>query len=155
MKNIITETDEKDRENYFLNILRIISNFLIMIIIHAIVIFFFEFENFFIVVLLINESVVILGKFLKMKERKENKLDYTDSDEKSESDSDSDNEREELLYKRGKKCLRRWMIFIIYHYLFPIISSYILLFIENKELYSIAKYTLVIPKILVALWLTR
>ncbi len=41
MKNIITETDEKDRENYFLNILRIISNFLIMIIIHAIVIFFF------------------------------------------------------------------------------------------------------------------
>ncbi len=155
MKNIITETDEKDRENYFLNILRIISNFLIMIIIHAIVIYFFDFENFFIVVLLINESVVILGKFLKMKERKENKLDYTDSDEKSESDSDSDNEREELLYKRGKKCLRRWMIFIIYHYLFPIISSYILLFIENKELYSIAKYTLVIPKILVALWLTR
>ena len=155
MKNIITETDEKDREHYFLNIIRIISNFLIMIIIHAIVIYFFDFENFFIVVLLINESVVILGKFLKMKERKENKLDYTDSDEKSESDSDSDNEREELLYKRGKKCLRRWMIFIIYHYLFPIISSYILLFIENKELYSIAKYTLVIPKILVALWLTR
>ena len=97
MKNIITETDEKDRENYFLNILRIISNFLIMIIIHAIVIYFFDFENFFIVVLLINESVVILGKFLKMKERKENKLDYTDSDEQSESDSDSDNEREEIL----------------------------------------------------------
>ena len=155
MKNIITETDEKDRENYFLNILRIISNFLIMIIIHAIVIFFFEFENFFIVVLLINESVVILGKFLKMKERKENKLDYTDSDEKSESDSDSDNVREELLYKRGKKCLRRWMIFIIYHYLFPIISSYILNIIHNKELYSIAKYCLIIPKFLFALLLTR
>jgi len=155
MKNIITETDEKDRENYFLNILRIISNFLIMFIIHVIVIFFFDFENFFIVVLLINESVIILGKFLKMKERKENKLDYSDSEEQSEIDSDSDNEREEMLYKKGKKCIRRWMIFIIYHYLFPIISSYILNIINNKELYSIAKYCLIIPKFLFALLLTR
>ena len=154
MKNIITETDEKDRENFFLNMIRIISNFLIMIVIHFVAIFFFEFENFFIVVLLINESFIILGKFLKMKERKENKLDFSDSEDLNESDSDSEYEREERLFKRGKKCLKRWIVYIIYHYLFNKVSDYILLSFDKKY-YILTKYSLLIPKILIVLWLTK
>ena len=154
MKNIITETDEKDRENFFLNMIRIISNFLIMIVIHFVAIFFFEFENFFIVVLLINESFIILGKFLKMKERKENKLDFSDSEDLNESDSDSEYEREERLFKRGKKCLKRWIVFICYHCLFNKVSNYILLSFDKKY-YILTKYSLLIPKILIVLWLTK
>ena len=89
-----------------------------------------------------------------MKERKENKLDFSDSEDLNESDSDSEYEREERLFKRGKKCLKRWIVYIIYHYLFNKVSNYILLSFDKKY-YILTKYSLLIPKILIVLWLTK
>ena len=70
MKKIIFfDCPESDFQRY----IKLFSNIFLLLLIHLFVIFFLNFEYYFITLILINESVQIIGRFLKLKEKNEYK----------------------------------------------------------------------------------
>jgi hypothetical protein len=109
-------------------------------------------ENFFIILLILNESVNVLISFMKMDEEKESKK-YIKTNNKNIKNykrkntfgmgnymkqKTYDEEDEEYLidenkYHRGKKCITRWIGFLLFWYFFPMIKRYLFNFIEYWE----------------------
>jgi hypothetical protein len=109
-------------------------------------------ENFFIILLILNESVNVLISFMKMDEEKESKK-YIKTNHKNIKNykrkntfgmgnymkqKTYDEEDEEYLidenkYHRGKKCITRWIGFLLFWYFFPMIKRYLFNFIEYWE----------------------
>ena len=144
--------------------------------------------NCFIILLLLNESAIVLMDFMKMNDEKDNKK-YLDKNILNKSANlrrrktisadlpkiDYDEDKNEYLidrgiYYRGKKCVIRWMWFILYWYFFPILKNNLLNLIKYME-YSkdidldsqekniriwngVINSLLVIPKFLIVFYLT-
>ena len=141
--------------------------------------------NFFIILLLLNESAVVLMDFMKMNNEKENKKYIHKNKNEIKNDRKKnfgslkkitfdEDEKEYLIdenkYYRGKKCIMRWIWFILFWYFFSIFKDNLFNFIKYLE-YSkdidldsqeknikiwtgVVNSLLVIPKFLIVFYLT-
>ena len=186
MKNLIYQSQSKVN-NICLKAINILIVLIGIILVHLFGYFTNNLDNLFIILLLLNESTIVLFDFMKMDDEKNNKkyLHKTnkkklrkDMKRKTEINIRSntfDEEEEEYLidenkYKRGKKCIVRWIGFIIYWYFSPVIKELFFSFIsrwkraddndinlheKNMSILSgIIRSLMLIPKLLIIIYLT-
>ena len=200
MSNLLNQSQYKTK-NIFIKILHFIIGFLLLLFVHLIAFYTNNLSYFSIILLLLNESVVILSDFMTMNEEKEkkkyikNKLITKISNEseinnkskyymrrksssitykayKKDEEVEEEYLKDEMKYLRGKKCIKRWIGFIVFWYFFPIISDFIIKSviylkfgdeeniivsddIKNKNmLLGILNTLLFIPKLLIIIYLT-
>ena len=140
MKNLIYQSQSKVN-NICLKVINIIIALIGIISVHIFAYFTSSLANLFIIVLLLNETTIVLFDFMKMDDEKGNKkylkkekreLPLKKNRRKSESlnyNNNTFNEEEEEYfidenkYKRGKKCIVRWIGFIIFWYFSPLIKE--------------------------------
>ena len=192
MKNLLYKS-QTHVNNKCLKVVNVILTLMGIFLSHLIASLTNNLENFFIILLLLNESTIVLNNFRKMNEEKElkryiykNKLKNKKArGVKKKSDfgmgnyinnKNSDEEDDEYLkdkknHHRGKKCVSRWIGFILFWYFFPMISEYLIEFIKYWE-YSknyldyetqekniknnigVVNSLLVIPKLLIVFYIT-
>ena len=188
MKNLLYESQAK-ANNICFKIVNIMMALIAIFLFHLFGYLTHNFFNFLIFLILLNESTIILMDFMKMEKEKENKKYYKkiiseisiNKHNKKKSDTNvmrnktMDEEDEEYLideknYHRGKKCILRWMGFIIFWYFFPLLKNNIFDFIKymeyNKDIdldkqekniqiwIRIVNSLLDIPKLLIIIYLT-
>ena len=140
MKNLIYQSQSKVN-NICLKVINIIIALIGIISVHIFAYFTSSLANLFIIVLLLNETTIVLFDFMKMDDEKGNKkylkkekreLPLKKNRRKSESlnyNNNTFNEEEEEYfidenkYKRGKKCIVRWIGFMIFWYFSPLIKE--------------------------------
>ena len=191
MKNLVYESQSKVN-NKCLKIINVIMALIGICLAHIIAYLTNNLENFFIILLLLNESTIVLNDFRKMDEEKgikkyinknksktnevrtgKRKNDFGMGNYIQKKIFDEDDEEyliDKKKHHRGKKCLLRWIGFLLFWYFFPMIKKYIFNFIEYWE-YSktidleiqennikiwtgIVNYLLVFPKLLIVIYLT-
>ena len=193
MKNLLYKSQSKVN-NKCIKLINVIIAFMGICLAHIIAYLTNNLENFFIILLLLNESTIVLNDFRKMDDEKEtkeyikkNKSKKNNEERTGKRKSDfgmgtyiqkknSIEEDEEYLidkkkHHRGKKCLLRWIGFLLSWYFFPMIKKYLFNFIQyweytknNDDLELIEKnikiwtgivnYLLVFPKLLIVIYLT-
>jgi hypothetical protein len=112
-----------------------------IILVHLFGYFTNNLDNLFISLLLLNESTIVLFDFMKMDDEKKNKkylkkivktkknsvMEKRRSDVNRNNNLINEEEDEYLLdlnkYHRGKKCIVRWIGFIIFWYFSPMIKE--------------------------------
>lgn len=193
MKNLLYQS-QSIAKNKCIKLINVIITLMGIILAHLIAFFTNNLEFFFIILLLLNESTIVLNEFRKMDDEKGNKKyinknkikknnikngkrktdfgmgKYRQKMKLDEDDDDDEYLRDKKKHHRGKKCLTRWIGFMLFWYFFPIIKKYIISFIKYRE-YSknieldiqeknvkiwtgVANSLLFIPKILIVLYLT-
>ena len=200
MSNLLNQSQYKTK-NIFIKILHFIVGFLLLLFVHLIAFYTNNLGYFSIILLLLNESVVILSDFMTMNEEKEKKKyiknqliikksnnseinaknkyykrrKSTNTNYKNyQKDEEAEEEylKDEMKFLRGKKCIKRWIGFIVFWYFFPIISDFIIKSViylnygeegnkivadddKNKNmLLGIINTLLFIPKLLIIIYLT-
>ena len=137
MKNLIYQSQAKVN-NKCIKLINIFITIICIILVHLFGYFTDNLDNLFILLLLLNESTIVLFDFMRMDDEKNNKkyLKKTSTNEKiGKSDFNKNNntideaEDEYLIdlnkYSRGKKCIVRWIGFIIFWYFSPIVKEFI------------------------------
>ena len=190
MKNLVYKSQSK-ANNICFKIINIIMALIGIFFVHLIAYFTNNLANFIIILLLLNESTVILMDLMKMEEEKSNKKyikkiipqKYSNLKKNSEKNNESKIEEKKTIeeineeylideskYHRGKKCIMRWIGFIIFWYFSPILKENLFNFIKYLE-YSkdidlieqekniqiwtgVIKSLLSIPKLIVIIYLT-
>lgn len=191
MKNLLYESQSKVNNKCF-KLFNVILALIGIFLAHFIAYLTNNLENFFIILLLLNESTIVLNNFRKMDEEKrtkklisknsaklvdkyngKRKADFGMGDYIQKMHFDEDDE-EYLINKkkhhRGKKCLLRWIGFLLFWYFFPMIKKYLCEFIiyweytknidfESKEKNvkiwtGVINYLLVFPKLFIVTYLT-
>ena len=187
MKNLIYQS-QLGVNNICIRTMNILITFVGIILVHLFAYFTNNLDNLFIILLLLNESTIVLFDFMKMDDEKDNKK-YKQKNYKTtlkkdlkkintdlgRSNNTFDEEEDEYLidenkYKRGKKCIVRWIGFIIYWYFSPIAIELFYNFVEYWKgneidddnipekkisiLRGIINSLLLIPKLLVIIYLT-
>ena len=190
MKNLVYKSQSK-ANNICFKIINIIMALIGIFFVHLIAYFTNNLANFIIILLLLNESTIILMDLMKMEEEKSNKKyfkkiipqKYSNKKENSEKNKENKIEEkkkideineeyfiDEIKYHRGKKCIMRWIGFIIFWYFSPILKENLFNFIKYLE-YSkdidlieqekniqmwtgVIKSLLSIPKLIVLIYLT-
>ena len=152
MKNLIYQSQSKVN-NICLKTMNILIALIGIILVHIFAYFTNNLDYLFIIILLLNESTIVLFDFMKMDDEKENKKylkkekkDITIKKNRRKSDmstyNNTFNEEEveylidENKYNRGKKCIVRWIGFIIFWYFFPVITDFFYNYLnswKNKE----------------------
>ena len=183
MKNLLVQSKLKDR-NTFIKIIHTIFVLIAIIAAHYIAYILKNLDSFFILILLLNESIIVLTNFMKMDEEKyqkkylnKNKKNFQKNKRKNEfgmmKNNTFDEEEEQYYidenkYNRGKKCIIRWIGFILFWYFYPSIYNSIFNFLkyrkiskhsdteinDNSILIGIIKYLFIIPKLLIVIYLT-
>ena len=186
MKNLIYQSQSKVN-NICLKAMNIIIAIIGIILVHIFAYFTNNLENLFIILLLLNESTIVLFDFMKMDDEKDNKKylkkskkDMSMKKNRKKSDTSIYNntfneEEEEYLidenkYNRGKKCIVRWIGFIIFWYFSPLIKGFFYTYMirfkndENHENNSPEKVISIwrgiinslklIPKLIIIVYLT-
>ena len=191
MKNLLNESLAISNNKCF-KIINLILALMSIILAHLVAYLTNNLDNFFIILLLLNESTNVLISFMKMDEEKENKK-YINKNKPKEGLNNNkkrknnfgmgnyikkkiyDEEDEEYLidenkYHRGKKCITRWIGFILFWYFFPMFKKYLYDFIQYWE-YSknidleiqeknvkiwiqVVNSLLVLPKLSIVIYLT-
>ena len=192
MKNLLYKS-QTHVNNKCLKVVNVILTLMGIFLSHLIASLTNNLENFFIILLLLNESTIVLNNFRKMNEEKELKrYIYKNKKKKKKArgvkkksdfgmgnyinNKNSDEEDDEYLkdkknHHRGKKCVSRWIGFILFWYFFPMISENLIEFIKYWE-YSknyldyetqekniknnigVVNSLLVIPKLLIVFYIT-
>jgi hypothetical protein len=158
MKKIIFfDCPESDFQRY----IKLFSNIFLLLLIHLFVIFFLNFEYYFITLILINESVQIIGRFLKLKEKNEYKYkkltqSYSSGEDEEEKKKNLE-ERTEKLFLRGKKCIFKWLQYLIYYFFYNQIEKYYFFKTKNNQNYlqHIIYYIFSIGKIAISIYITK
>ena len=158
MKKIIFfDCPESDFQRY----IKLFSNIFLLLLIHLFVIFFLNFEYYFITLILINESVQIIGRFLKLKEKNEYKYkkltqSYSSGEDEEEKKKNLE-ERTEKLFLRGKKCIFKWLQYLIYYFFYNQIEKYYFFKTKNNQnyLHHIIYYIFSIGKIAISIYITK
>ena len=151
MKNLLYESQAM-ANNVCFKIINIIMALIAIFLFHLFGYLTHNFFNFLIFLILLNESTIILMDFMKMENEKENKKYYkkiiseinSNKHNKKKSDvnilnniilneEDEEYSVDEKNYHRGKKCIRRWMGFIIFWYFFPLLKKNVFDFIKYME----------------------
>ena len=186
MRNLIYQSQSRVN-NVCIKAMNILIALVGIILVHLFAYFTSNLDNLFIILLLLNESTIVLFDFMKMDDEKNNKkyLHKTSKkklrkDLKRKTDINNksntfDEEEEEYLidenkYNRGKKCIVRWIGFIIYWYFSPIIKELFFSYIsrwkgsdnndinypeKNRRILSgIIRSLMLIPKLLIIIYLT-
>lgn len=187
MKNLIYQSQSKVN-NVCLKAVNILIVLIGIILVHLFAYFSNNLDNLFIILLLLNESTIVLFDFMKMDDEKNNKKYkqkiYKNSLIKNnrrksleiKTNNTFDEEEDEYLidlnkYNRGKKCIVRWIGFIIFWYFSPIVKELFYNFIiywkgdeinndTNSPEYKISIFRriinslLLIPKLLIIIYLT-
>ena len=154
MSNLLDQSQYKTR-NIFIKILHFIVGLLLLLFVHLIAFYTNNLGYFSIILLLLNESVVILSDFMTMNEEKEqrkyikNKLitkksnnseintknkyysrrkssSITYKNYKKDEEVEEEYLKDEMKFLRGKKCIKRWIGFIVFWYFFPILSDFVI-----------------------------
>lgn len=189
MKNLIYES-QAIANNMCFKIVNIVAALMGIIIAHLIAYFTNNLENFFIILLLLNESIFVLIDFMEMDDEKENKkyfkktkiqkipnrnnkrksCDFISIEKKNFEKDEEEYLIDEKKYFRGKRCIIRWIGFILFWYFFPVVKNYIYKYIEYIE-YSknidlelqeknikiwigVVESLLIIPKLLIVVYIT-
>ena len=184
MKNLLYESQKK-ANNICIKAINIIMALIALFFAHLFAYLTNNLANFFIILLLLNESAVVLMDFMKMNNEKENKKYIHKNKNEIKNDRKKnfgslkkitfdEDEKEYLIdenkYYRGKKCIMRWIWFILFWYFFPIFKDNLFNFIKYLE-YSkdidldsqeknikiwtgVVNSLLVIPKFLIVFYLT-
>ena len=190
MKNLLYKSQSK-ANNIFLKTINVIMALIGIFFVHLIGYYTNNLANFIIILLLLNESTVILMDLMKMEDEKNNKKyikknipqehsninkysrkkNVKEIEEKRNSDYiDEEYFIDESKYHRGKKCIMRWIRFIIFWYFSPILKENLLNFVKYLE-YSkdidlieqekniqiwtgVIKYLIGIPKLIEIIYLT-
>ena len=186
MKNLIYQSQSKIN-NVCIKAVNIFIALIGIILVHLLAYFTNNLDNLFIILLLLNESTIVLFDFMKMDDEKSNKK-YKQKNYKStlqknkkrktdfvKANNTFDEEEDEYLidenkYHRGKKCIVRWIGFIIYWYFSPIVRELLDTFVNywtnNKKddvdlhekniniLRGIINSLILIHKLLVIIYLT-
>lgn len=182
MKNLIYQSQAKVN-NKCIKLINIFITIICIILVHLFGYFTDNLDNLFILLLLLNESTIVLFDFMRMDDEKNNKkyLKKTSTNEKiGKSDFNKNNntideaEDEYLIdlnkYSRGKKCIVRWIGFIIFWYFSPIVKEFIFYYAslwsgnENNDINSprkkidilkgIINSLMLITKLLIIVYLT-
>ena len=142
MKNLLYQSQAKVN-NIFIKAINMFIVLICIILVHLFGYFTNNLDNLFILLLLLNESTIVLFDFMKMDDEKKNKkylkkIVKTKKNsvmEKRRSDANRNNnlineEEDEYLldlnkYHRGKKCIVRWIGFIIFWYFSPIVREFL------------------------------
>ena len=189
MKNLVYESQAKVN-NICFKAINVILAIMGILLAHLIAYLTNNLENFFIILLLLNESTIVLVDFMKMDDEKDKKKYLKNNkpknnlmrgNNKRKSDFgiilkrtfDEDDEEyliDENKYHRGKKCINRWIGFILFWYFYPMIIQYVYDFIKYRQ-YSknidielqeknikiwigIVNSLFLIPKLLIVIYLT-
>ena len=192
MKNLLYES-QKNANNICIKIVKIMMAIITIFFAHLFVYLTSNLANFFLILLILNESAVVLLDFMKMNDEKNNKkyinkkiINKNTNKNKGrksvhvrerimKNNFDEDEEEKEYLidenkYYRGKKCIIRWIGFILFWYCFPILKDHLFNLIKYLE-YSkdidldsqeknikiwkgVINSLLFIPKILIVIYLT-
>ena len=186
MKNLLYKS-QSTVKNKCLKIVNVILTLMGIFLAHLIAFLTNNLENFFIILLLLNESTIVLNDFRKMNEEKnhkkyiyKNKLknkrktDFGMGNYINQTNSDEDDDeylKDKKKHHRGKKCVNRWIGFMLFWYFFPMISKYLIEFIKYWEFsknyldyetqeknvknnIGIVNSLLIIPKLLIVIYLT-
>lgn len=149
MRNLIYESQAKVN-NICFKIIIVILSIMGIFLAHLVAYLTNNLENFFIILLLLNESTIVMIEFMKMDDEK-NKKKYLKKNrpkksmminnkrknefglikKKSYDDEDDDEYLiDKKKFRRGKKCIIRWIGFILFWYFYPMIIENIYKFIE-------------------------
>ena len=151
MKNLVYESQAKAK-NICFKAINVIMAIMAIFLAHLLAYFTNNLENFFIILLLLNESTIVLIDFMRMDDEKENKK-YLNKDKNKDTNRrhkrrksdfgiikkkilDEDDDEyliDENKFHRGKKCITRWMGFILFWYFYPKIKAYIYDFIRYRQ----------------------
>ena len=184
MNNLIYQSQAKVN-NKCIKLINILIVLTCIILVHLFGYFTDNLDNLFILLLLLNESTIVLFDFMRMDDEKNNKkylrknsvkekIGKTDFN-KNKNNKTIDEEEDEYLidlnkYNRGKKCIVRWIGFIIFWYFSPIVKESIFYYVslwsgsENNEintprkkidiLKGIINTLMLITKLLILVYLT-
>ena len=184
MNNLIYQSQAKVN-NKCIKLINILIVLTCIILVHLFGYFTDNLDNLFILLLLLNESTIVLFDFMRMDDEKINKkylrknsakekIGKTDFN-KNKNNKTIDEEEDEYLidlnkYNRGKKCIVRWIGFIIFWYFSPIVKESIFYYVslwsgsENNEintprkkidiLKGIINTLMLITKLLILVYLT-
>lgn len=189
MKNLIYESQAKVN-NICFKAINVILAIMGILLAHLIAYLTNNLENFFIILLLLNESTIVLVEFMKMDDEKDKKRylknnrpknnvmrghskrksDFGIIQKRTFEEEDEEYLIDENKYHRGKKCINRWIGFILFWYFYPMIKQYIYDFIKYRQ-YSkdidielqeknikiwigIVNSLFLIPKLLIVIYLT-
>lgn len=193
MKNLLYESQAK-ADNICFKAVNIAVAIMGIFVAHLIAYFTNNLENFFIIVLLLNESISVLTDLMEMDDEKNTKkyLNKTKNIKKipnlmicrrksssgnigNKIDDDFEKEEEQYLndknkYRRGKKCIIRWIGFLLFWSFFPVIKNCIYKFVvyieysKNNDLelqknniklwMNVINSLFFIPKLLIVIYLT-
>ncbi len=189
MKNLLNESLAISK-NKCLKLINLIIALAGIILAHFIAYLTNNLEYFFIILLLLNESTNVLIAFMKMDEEKGNKKYINNNNinnninnkrknnfgivnyykKKTLDEENEDYLFDENKYHRGKKCITRWIGFLLFWYFFPMIKKYLYNFIEyweyskNNDLdtqekkikiwIGLLNSLLFVPKLLIVIYLT-
>lgn len=149
MRNLIYESQAKVN-NICFKIINVILSIMGIFLAHLVAYLTNNLENFFIILLLLNESTIVMIEFMKMDDEK-NKKKYLKKHQPKKSvminnkrknefglikkksyDDEDDDEYliDKKKFRRGKKCIIRWIGFILFWYFYPMIKENIYKFIE-------------------------
>jgi hypothetical protein len=152
MKNLVYQSQSNVR-NKCLKLINVIMTLMGICFAHLIAYFTNNLENFFIILLLLNESTIVLNEFRKMDLEKANKNYINERkstrirngrrnndfgmgnyiQNQNHIEDDDEYLKDKKKHHRGKKCITRWIGFILFWYFFPIIKNYIFNYIKYKE----------------------
>ena len=184
MNNLIYQSQAKVN-NKCIKLINILIVLTCIILVHLFGYYTDNLDNLFILLSLLNESTIVLFDFMRMDDEKNNKkyLRKNSAKEKigktgfnkNKNNKTIDEEEDEYLidlnkYNRGKKCIVRWIGFIIFWYFSPIVKEYIFYYVsllsgsENNDiniprrkidfLNGIIKSLMLITKLLIIIYLT-
>lgn len=186
MKNLVYQSQSKV-DNICIKVMNIMITLIGIILVHLFGYFTNNLDNLFIIILLLNESTIVLLDFMKMDDDRNNKK-YLQKDKKGykrkyirrksevqkNNNTFEEDEVEYLMdenkYYRGKKCIVRWIGFIIFWYFSPMIKEFIFSYSprwksndnnedslpekNNRILSGIINSLMFIPKLLIIIYLT-
>lgn len=132
--------DGLDKEkNTCLKLSKYFLRILFIIFVHAVLFLYFSVENFFVFVVLVNEAILVIGECRTFKEKQDEELEKINSVKELKQYKEQENE----VMFRGKKCLKRWMLFLLY-----------ILVKRRIEQIQMNRYYFIVPKIIYIVYIT-
>ena len=151
MKNLLYESQSKVK-NKCIKVVNVIITLMGILLAHFVSYFTSNLANFLIIILLLNESTIVLLELMKMEDEKKNKMYLNKNNvnkiiaennkRKSEDgiiakkmfdEIEDEYFNDENKYNRGKKCILRWIGFLLFWYFFPVLSNGIFQSIKYLE----------------------
>lgn len=138
MSNYNNEGLDKEK-NVCLRWSKYILRIIFILFMHAVLFLYFSVENFLVFVVLVNEAILVIGECRAFKEKQDDELKTINSVKELKQFK----EQEAEVIVRGKKCLKRWLLFLLY-----------ILVKRRLEQIQMNKYYFIVPKIIYIIYLT-